>query len=153
LAAEAVSGPTRPPEVERMLHVAWILPALAGLVAALALVAVGHALITAARRRRHELAVLKAIGFERRQVRATLAWEASTFAVVGIVLGIPAGVAVGRLTWSLVAHNRGVASTVVVPALALGLVVPATLLLVNAIGYFPARTAAGMRTGVALAAE
>ncbi|MDQ6728908.1 MAG: FtsX-like permease family protein [Actinomycetota bacterium] len=97
--------------------------------------------------------MLKTIGFERGQVRATLAWEASTLAVVGIVLGVPAGVVVGRLAWSLVAHNLGVATTVVLPALALGLVVPGTLLLVNAIAYFPARAAARTRTGVALAAE
>jgi FtsX-like permease family len=153
LATEAVGGPTRPPEIDRIRNVAWFLPTLAVLICVLALIAVAHALITTARRRRHELAVLKAIGFTRGQVRATLAWEASTLAIVGIVFGVPAGVVVGRLAWSLVTHNLGVATTAALPALALVLVVPATLLLVNAVAYFPARTAARTRTSATLAAE
>jgi ABC-type antimicrobial peptide transport system permease subunit len=153
LATEAVGGPTRPPEIDRIRNVAWFLPTLAVLICVLALIAVAHALITTARRRRHELAVLKAIGFTRGQVRATLAWEASTLAIVGIVFGVPAGVVVGRLAWSLVADNLGVATTVALPALALVLVIPATLLLVNAVAYFPARTAARTRTSATLAAE
>jgi hypothetical protein len=153
LAAEAVGGPTRPPEIDRIRHVAWFLPTLAVLMGALALIAVAHALITAGRRRRHELAVLKALGFARGQVRATLAWEASTLAIVGIVVGIPTGVIVGRLAWSLVARDMGVATSIAIPPLALALVVPATFLLVNVVAYFPARAAARTRTGVALAAE
>jgi hypothetical protein len=153
LAAEAVGGPTRPPEIERLRHAAWFLPTLAVLMCALALVAVAHALITAARRRRYELAVLKAIGFERGQVRATLAWEATTLGIVGIIVGIPAGVIVGRLAWSLVAHNIGVATAVSLPALAIALLVPATLLLVNAVAYVPARAAATASTSRALTSE
>ena len=153
LADEAVSGPTRPPEIDRVRHVAWFLPTLAILMCALALIAVAHALITGARRRRHELAVLKALGFARGQVRATLAWEATALAIVGLLLGIPFGVVVGRIAWSWVAHDFGVAATIAVPAAALVLLVPATLLLVNLVAYFPARAAARTRTSVALAAE
>jgi hypothetical protein len=80
-----------------------------------------------------------------------VAWEASTLAIVGIVFGVPAGVVVGRLAWSLVTHNLGAATTVALPALAL--VVPATLLLVNAVAYFPARTAARTRPSATLAVE
>jgi ABC-type lipoprotein release transport system permease subunit len=153
LANEAVGGPTRPPEIDRIRNVAWFLPILAALISVLALVAVAHALITTSRRRRHELAVLKAIGFTRGQVRATLAWEASTLAIVGIVVGIPVGLIVGRLAWSLVADNLGVAATIATPVLAIAFVVPGMLLLCNAAAYLPARRAARMRTGVALAAE
>jgi len=153
LAAEAVSGPTRPPEIDRVRHVAWFLPALAVLMCLLAMVAVAHALIITARRRRHEFAVLKAIGFTRGQVRTTLAWEGSTLAIVAIVFGIPAGVIVGRLAWSLAADNLGVATTVAFPAWALPSVAAATLLLVNALAYLPARVAARTRTSVALAVE
>jgi ABC-type lipoprotein release transport system permease subunit len=153
LLAEQIGGPTRQPEIERMQHAAWFAPTLAVLMFTLALIAVAHALVIATRRRRHELAVLKAIGFDRGQVRATLAWEASTLAIVGIALGIPFGIAVGRIAWSLVAGSIGVATTSALPALALGLLVAATLLLVNAVAYFPARAAARTRTSVALAAE
>jgi hypothetical protein len=71
--AEAIGGPTRPPEIDRLRNTVWIAPALAGLMSVLALIALAHALVTTARRRRHELAVLKALGFDRAQVRVTLA--------------------------------------------------------------------------------
>jgi ABC-type antimicrobial peptide transport system permease subunit len=150
---DAVGGPQRPPEVDRLERVAWFGPALAILMGALALVAVAHALITATRRRRHDLAVLKAIGFNRRQVRATLAWEATTLALVGLLFGLPLGIIAGRLAWAIVADNIGIATTITLPALALVLVVPATLLLVNAVAYLPARAAARARTSVVLAVE
>src|SRR5262249_37637163 len=134
-------------------HVAWFGPLLAVVMSVLALIAVAHALITATRRRRHDLAILKAIGFDRRQVRATLGWEATTLAVVGLVIGLPAGIVVGRLAWALVARDLGVATSVVLPAVALALLVPITLLLVNAVAYVPARAASRTRTSVALATE
>jgi hypothetical protein len=49
---KGASGPTRPPEVERLRHIDWFPPVLAVLIAVLALVAVGHALVTTAHRRR-----------------------------------------------------------------------------------------------------
>ena len=49
---QGVSGPTRPPEVERLRSIDWFPPVLAALVAVLALIAVGHALVTTTHRRR-----------------------------------------------------------------------------------------------------
>jgi ABC-type antimicrobial peptide transport system permease subunit len=86
-------------------------------------------------------------------VRATLAWEATTLAVVGLLVGLPAGIILGRLAWSAVSHNLGIGTDVVLPVLALGLVVPSTLLLVNLVAYVPARAAAKTRAVAALAAE
>ena len=82
-----------------MRGIDWFPPVLAVLIAVLALVAVGHALVTTAHRRRSELALLKTLGFERGQVRATLAWQATTLAIVGLAVGIPAGVFVGNVVW------------------------------------------------------
>ncbi len=69
VADQGVAGPTRPPEVQRLRQIDWFPPVLALLLALLALVAIAHTLITTAHRRRSELAVLKTLGFERRQVR------------------------------------------------------------------------------------
>jgi ABC-type antimicrobial peptide transport system permease subunit len=150
---EGVSGPTRPPEVDRLRGIDWFPPVLALLVALLALIAVGHALVTTAHRRRSELALLKTFGFRRRQVRATLAWQATMLAVVGLVVGIPLGVLVGTVVWRGIASSLGIASAVVVPALALTLTVPLVLLFVLAVGYWPARAAARVWPAVALATE
>lgn len=127
---------------------------LATLLGALALVAVGHALVTGVRRRRRELALLKTLGFDRGQVRATVAWQATTLAAVGLVVGIPIGLIVGSVVWRLVAEGLGgVSTTATVPALVVFLVIPAVLLLVNLTAYFPARTAAQTRPAVALRSE
>ena len=147
------AGPTRPPEVERLRHIAWFPPMLAGLIALLALIAVGHALVTTAHRRRSEIAVLKTFGFERRQVRATLAWQATTLATVGLVVGIPIGLVVGNLVWRRVAGSLGISPTAVFPVFALALTVPCVIALFNAVGFWPARAAARTWPAVALKSE
>ena len=84
-------GPSVPVEVDRLRQVNWLPAALAALLAVLALLAVGHALVTSVRRHRRELAVLKTLGFDRHRIRATVAWQATTIATVGLIVGIPAG--------------------------------------------------------------
>ena len=89
----ATAGPSLPVEVGRLREIDWLPVALAALLGGLALLAVGQALVTAVRRRRRDLALLKTLGFDRRQVQATVAWQATTMGVVGLLVGIPIGVA------------------------------------------------------------
>ena len=135
-----------------MQQIRWFPAALAALLGGLALVAVGHALVTTVRRRRRELAVLKTLGFNRRQVRLSIAWQATTLAVVGLLVGIPLGVLVGTVAWRLVANGLGVAPIAVLPG-AVALLIPAVILPVNLVAYFPARAAARTRPAVALQTE
>lgn len=144
---------TVPPEVEHLRKIDWFLPTLAALLAALALLAVGHALVTAVRRRGRELALLRTLGFDRRQVRATVAWQAVTLATIGLVVGIPVGVIVGSYAWRVVADGLGVTTSATIPALAIVLTIPCALVLVNLIGWFAARRAVRSRPAVALASE
>ncbi len=148
--ARNISTPAIPVEVERLQQIDRIPASIAALLAALALIAVGHALVTAVRRRRRELAVLKVLGFDRRQVRATVAWQATILGGVGLVVGIPIGIIVGRLLWQTVANGLGVSHEVTTPTLWLLLSVPCVLVLVNVIAFFPARSAAQTRPAVAL---
>jgi ABC-type antimicrobial peptide transport system permease subunit len=147
------AGSTVPVEVDRLRRIGWFPATLAALLAGLALLAVGHALVTGVRRRRRDLALLKTLGFNRRQVRATVAWQATILATVGLVVGIPAGLIVGNFVWRLVADGLGVSTTAAIPTLALLLTVPAALALVNLIAYLPARAAARTRPAVALRSE
>jgi hypothetical protein len=147
------TGSSVPVEVDRLRHIGWFPATLAALLAGLALLAVGHALVTGVRRRRHDLALLKTLGFNRSQIRATVAWQATTLATVGLVIGIPAGLIVGRTVWGLVADGLGVATTVAIPTLALLLTILGAVALVNLIAYFPARSAARTRPAVALRTE
>ncbi len=141
---------TTPVEVTRLQKIDRIPVALAALLAVLAAIAIGHAVVTAVRLRRRELALLKTLGFTRREVGATVAWQASVLATVGLVLGIPIGLIVGRVAWRLVADSLGIATEVSTPLVALALLVPCTLLLTSLIALFPARSAARTRPAVAL---
>ncbi len=142
-----------PVEVDRLRQLGWFPAILAVLLATLALVAVGHALVTSVRRRRSELALLKTIGFGRRQVGATVAWQATTVGVVGLVVGVPLGILLGRVVWSLVADGLGVATVVAVPAFSVIATIAAVLVLLNLLAFFPARAAARTRPAVALRTE
>jgi ABC-type lipoprotein release transport system permease subunit len=73
---------------------------VAGLVSLLALAAGGHALALSVRRRREDLAVLRALGLRPGQTAAAIRCQALILAAISIVVGIPVGVALGRLLWS-----------------------------------------------------
>ena len=126
---------------------------LGGFLALLALGAVGHALATAVRRRRHDMAVLRALGLTRRQARLTVVVQATLLAVVGLLFGIPLGMALGRTVWRVVAANTPVFYVPPLAALALALIAPAALLVVNLLAAWPGHRAARLRIGHVLRAE
>jgi ABC-type lipoprotein release transport system permease subunit len=114
---------------------------------------VGHALVTSVRRHRRDLAVLKTLGFDRHQIRATIAWQATTLGTIGLIVGIPAGMIIGSLVWRQVANGLGISTAPAIPALALLLIVPCALAAVNLTAFLPARAAARTRPAVALRTE
>jgi ABC-type antimicrobial peptide transport system permease subunit len=149
----APGGPILPVEISRVHQINWLPTAIAFLLGALAALAVGHALVTAVRRRGRELALLKTLGFTRRQVHATVAWQATTLGIIGLVVGIPGGVIVGRTLWRVVANGLGVTTATAIPATALLLCIPCALALVNLVAFFPARTAGRTSPAAALRSE
>jgi ABC-type lipoprotein release transport system permease subunit len=126
---------------------------LSALLVAMASGALAHTLVMAIRRRRHELAILKTLGFDRRQVLATVAWQASTFAAVGLLVGLPLGLAAGRWAWNLFANEIGVVPEPVTSLPLILLVVPGAFLVANLVAAIPARIAAGTRPALALRTE
>jgi hypothetical protein len=142
-----------PQDVLALRNVRTLPRALAGFVVLLGLAALGHALATAVRRRRHDLAVLKAIGFRPGQNAACILWQAMTVAVVGLALGLPLGAVAGRLSWRWVADNTPL---LYVPPLAVAAVVvavPAAILAGNVLAALPARRAARLRPAEVLRSE
>ena len=126
---------------------------LAGFLVVLAAATVAHALVTAVRRRRRDFAMLKTLGFSRRQVSSAVAWQATAFGVVALVLGIPLGVALGRWGWQFLAEDLGTVSEPIVPLAALLLSIPVVLVALNAIAWFPGRIAARLRPATVLRSE
>ena len=76
---------------------------LGAALAAGAVSALGITLVTSVRRRRRDLAILKTLGFTRRQLAIAVAVQAGVAAVIGCAIGIPLGIALGRTLWDLFA--------------------------------------------------
>jgi hypothetical protein len=92
-----------------------------------------HLLVVSVSRRRREMGLLKVLGFVNGQIVATVAWQATALAFVGIVVGVPLGTVLGRQVWDAFAGNLGAVPVPVVPwwllaAIVLGSVVVADLL-------------------------
>ncbi len=143
---------TPPPEV-RDLSGATSLPlALAFVLMLLACGTIAHTLLTSVRQRRRELAILKTLGFVTRQVRATVAWQATAIAGVGLVVGLPLGLIAGRYGWLLFAGHAAIVPAPVISPLTL-LAFPVVLTLANLIAAVPAWTAARTQPAIVLRAE
>ncbi|MFN2607114.1 MAG: FtsX-like permease family protein [Acidimicrobiales bacterium] len=140
-------------EVENLRRVRGLPVVLAGLLVVLGGAVMAHALVTTIRRRRRDLAVLKALGFVRGQVTATVAWQATTLAVVALVVGLPLGVAAGRWGWALVVNQLGSRSGAVVPRLAVGLTALCAVAAANVVAAGPAWAAARLRPAGVLRTE
>ena len=107
-------------------------------VAVSALASLAIALTSAVRRRRRDLALLKALGFTRRQLSATVAWQATSTTIVGLLAGIPLGVVLGRLLWVQFAGQLDVLAEPSVPLTAIGVVAAVALAAANALAALPA---------------
>ena len=151
--ALVVQGVQRPAEIVNYktigLTPTYLVSGLAlGAIAALALT-----LLASVRQRRRDLALLKTVGFVRWQLAATVAWQATVAAVVGIVVGIPLGVVTGRFLWDLFARQIYAVPYPTVSLPSIGLVALGTLVLANVVAAVPARSAARTPTAIMLRAE
>ena len=158
---EAVSAKTDTPvhgplqqaalrNVDRIRELPYVMAAVVGLLAVVSLV---HALVLSVGRNRRVLGVLKGLGFTKRQVGGTVAWHATSYAIVAAAIALPLGVIAGRWGWRLVAESLGVPDVPVLPVALLGLVVAALVLLANLAAIYPAWRAARLSTAAALRTE
>jgi hypothetical protein len=148
-----IAGVQRPSDIvayDRIRSTPIVLALVLGI---LAVVTVANALFTAVRRRQRDLAMLSALGLTRRQVSATVAWQATTFGVLALLIGIPLGIIGGRWAWGFLAGDLGTLSEPKVPVSAVLLAIPLVLLLVNAVAFVPGRMAARLRPAVVLRSE
>jgi ABC-type lipoprotein release transport system permease subunit len=148
-----VVRPLAHPDISDLQRVGYLPGLLAALVALLALGTVSHALASGVRRRRRDLAVLKTLGFLRRQVSATVAWQATAFATMAVLAGLPLGIAIGRWAWQLVASQLGVVSAPYLPPLQVLAVVSGALLAANLVGAGPGWVAGRLRPALVLHSE
>jgi len=145
----AVAGPATPADLVNFGQV-QDLPLLLGLsLGVLALLTIVHLLLTSVRRRRYDLAVLRAIGFTPRQIQATIAWQAATLAALALILGVVCG----RLAWRIFGGQLGIFPVVDIPLLSLAILTAGALALAIAVAAVPGKYATRHRPAEVLRAE
>jgi hypothetical protein len=113
-----------------------------------------HVLLTSARRRRIDLAILRTLGFRGRQVTATVVWQAATLVLLAFAIGAPIGLLLGRLLWDVVATRLlGVVSEPVLAWGATALLLPAILAAAIVISFGPAAVVRRTKPAAALRTE
>jgi hypothetical protein len=128
-------------------------PQLADLLLLLALATVAHSVVTSVRERRRDIAMLKTLGFVRRQALSVVTAQATTFMTVALVLGIPLGYALGKWSWIALASRIGIVPAPATDAVALALYAAGVLVAANLVAVFPGRAAARSRVSVVLRTE
>jgi ABC-type antimicrobial peptide transport system permease subunit len=72
---------------------------------------------------------------------------------VGLVVGLPVGIALGRAAWSSVSRGLGVVDAPAVPVLGLSLAVVGAFALAGLLAVVPGRRASRLRPAVVLRSE
>jgi hypothetical protein len=148
-----VAGVQRPAEITdyRSMGIAPLI--LAGTLAAGAVASLWLTLAASVRRRRADLALLKTLGFTRRQLAVTVAWQSTITVAAGALIGVPLGIALGRYLWDLFARQISVVPEPSVPVLTVLLVVIGALAAANLVAAVPGRSAARVPAAALLRAE
>lgn len=101
-------APVRPSEIVGAGATRSLPAAIAAVFAVSGAVALAAATWSTARARRHQLAVLRSLGFTTHQVRRSVITQAVCTAVAAAAIGLPLGLITGRTVWRLFADELGV---------------------------------------------
>jgi ABC-type antimicrobial peptide transport system permease subunit len=137
-----VEGVERPAEILNYRTLGTTPTLLGVALAAGAVIALGLTLVSSVRRRRTDLALLKSLGFTRRQLASAIAWQASIAVGIGIVIGIPLGLALGRFLWDLFVHQINAVPDPTIPTVSVVLIGVGAVILANLVAAVPGRIAA-----------
>ncbi len=110
---------SRPSSVTSLRDIADAPMIVAIIGALLGTAAIAYALALTVRRRRQDLAILRALGLRSSQAGWVMTWQAMVVALISIVLGVPIGIGVGRAIWSSVAGRANLVVRPEVPPVAL----------------------------------
>lgn len=146
-------GVQRPAQIVNYATVGTTPVVLAIVLALGALAALALTLVASVRRRRRELALLKALGFRPRQLAAAVAWQSTVAAVIGVVLGAPLGAVLGRQLWIVFARGLDAVPDPSVPLGSLLVVALGALVFANLVAFLPGRSAARTPTAAILRAD
>jgi hypothetical protein len=143
----------RPNGVTDYARIDAVPQALAAVLAVLGLAVLGQFIVVSCRRRRRDFAILKALGLTGRQVRMITAWQVSTVTGLALLAGLPLGVAAGRWSWAIFARGLCIPAAAITPIWLVLVMVPAVIVIANAVAFWPGRAAARLSPAEVLRAE
>ena len=143
----------RPNGVTNYASIDRVPAVLAALLAVVGVAVLGQFIVVSGRRRRRDFAIFKALGMLRRQISAITAWQVSTLTGLALLAGLPLGVMAGRWSWALFAHGLGLPPGAITPTRPLLLMMPAVIVIANAVAFWPARATARLGPADVLRAE
>jgi hypothetical protein len=143
----------RPTDLDDLARVGSAPFVIGGAMIIVALFTIVHCLVTSVRRHRRDLAVLKTLGLRGRQVVRVVLWQATTIALIALVVGIPVGVVAGNVAWRVFSSQLGVVPETTVSVALVGVLIPVVLLMANLAAALPGQIAARIRPAVVLRSE
>jgi ABC-type lipoprotein release transport system permease subunit len=126
---------------------------LAVLLATLGLLTMLHALIVAIQQRRRDLAVLRALGADRRWISRTVHWQATVLTAIPLIVGVPLGIVAGATVFRAFVNRIGALPSPVVPTLLVVGIAVAMLVVANLAAVVPAMRARRLSTAELLRDE
>jgi ABC-type lipoprotein release transport system permease subunit len=112
-----------------------------------------HLSATAVRARTGDIAVVRALGFDSRQVRRAMGWMVTILSGVSLAVALPLGVLAGREAFSMYAESLGVPPEPTAPLWALAALLPALLLVAYLVSLWPSWRASRVATAAVLRTE
>ncbi len=150
LGFRAVSTPATVDRVREVGAIPWY---LAGFLCLLGGAGLAHGLFTATRRRRRDLAIVRALGLPANRAAAALTWQAVTTAVLGALAGVVLGAVIGPWLWRVIADDLGVIADGRLPATAIIFGAIGAVAVAIALSVLPRRRAAHQSVAEGLHAE
>jgi FtsX-like permease family len=126
---------------------------LAVVLGSMAAATLAHLVVSVVRRRRRDLALCAALGMRRVQVLSAVVVQALLVAGAALLVGVPLGLAAGRLAWRGFASELGVVDAFRLPLGTVALVAVVVGLVAMAVAAVPAFVASRLHPALVLRAE
>jgi ABC-type antimicrobial peptide transport system permease subunit len=152
-AGAVVTPVERPPELTNLRDIVPLPRAVGAFLALLGVAALLHVLSSSARAHARDFAVLRAIGVTRGETSLVLRVQGLAVFLAGLALGIPLGIAAGRVSWQLVAQSVPLGHVSPVAAVALICLIPAALAVSQLVATAPGLRLRRLRPAEVLRSE
>jgi ABC-type lipoprotein release transport system permease subunit len=148
------TGTEDPPgSIVNVARVRPIPPTLGGLLAGLLLLAMFHAIVVSVRERRQDLAVLSALGADRRFIGRAVHWQTTILVALPLAVGIPLGLVAGSKIFRAFTDRIGAVPDPALPFALVAIMTVALLLVANVVAFVPTRQARRFSTATLLRAD